>query len=155
MGRVDYTVVTRLHVFAGGAYERNRFAGIGHRLEEIGGVALRLVERPHDLLATELGAAVTQQRSTSGVDNNFVALRLAANYKHTLTDNAFVQQSVEWLPNVQEFKDMRINSETALVAPITRQVALRLSYVVRFDNVPEPGFLKTDRVLSSGVQIAL
>ena len=89
------------------------------------------------------------------MQDNFVALRVATSYKHNLTDDAFVQQSVEALPNVQEFKDLRVNSETALVAPITRQIALRLSYVVRFDNVPEPGFLKTDRVLSSGVQIAL
>jgi len=155
MARVDYTVVTRLHVFVGGTYQRDRFAGIGRRFEEIAGVALQLVSRPHDVLGTELGAAVTQQRSTAAVEDNFVALRFAASYKHNLTDNAFVQQSVELLPNVQEFKDLRINSETALVAPIAKQIALRLSYVVRFDNVPEPGFLKTDRVLSSGVQIAL
>jgi putative salt-induced outer membrane protein len=155
MGRVDYTVVTRLHVFAGGTYQRDRFAGIGRRFEEIGGLGLQLVNQPRDVLSAELGVAVTQQRSTTAVEDNFVALRLAAKYKHNLSDNAFVQQSVEWLPNVQEFKDTRINSETALVAPITKQIALRLSYVVRFDNVPEPGFLKTDRVLSSGAQIAL
>lgn len=155
LGRADYTVLTRLHLFAGGTYLRDRFAGIARRIEEIGGVALRLVDRPRDVLGTEVGAAVTQQRSTAGVEDNFVALRVAANYKHNLNDNAFVQQSLEWLPNVQDFKDTRINSETALIAPITKQIAVRLSYVVRFDNVPEPGFLKTDRVLSSGVQIAL
>ena len=34
------------------------------------------------------------------------------------------------------------------------QIGLRVSYLVRFDNQPEPGFEKTDRILTTGVQVA-
>ena len=46
-----------------------------------------------------------------------------------------------------------MNSETAITAPISRQIALKAAYVVRFDNQPEPGFLDTDRIFTTGVQI--
>lgn len=153
-GRADYKVLAVFHLFVGGTYERNRFAGVGRRFEEIAGVALRPVDRPRDLLSIEMGSAVTQQRSTAAVEDNFVALRLAAIYKHLFTQTAYVQQFVESLPNVDDFNDTRVNSETSLVAPLSTRVALRMSYVVRFDNVPEPGFQKTDRVFSSGIQLA-
>jgi putative salt-induced outer membrane protein YdiY len=40
------------------------------------------------------------------------------------------------------------------VAPLSTSVALRLSYIVKFNNTPDPGFEKTDRLFSAGVQIA-
>lgn len=154
MARADYTVLAIVHLFVGGTYERNRFAGVGRRFEQIAGVALRPIDRPRNLLNIELGSALTQQRSIAALKDNFMAMRVAANYKYLFTETAYVQQSLESLPNAENLDDTRLNSETALVAPLSAKVALRLSYLVRFDNVPEPGFQKTDRVFSSGVQVA-
>ena len=154
IGRADYRILLAFHLVVGLTYERNRFAGIGRRFEEHVGVAFRPIDRPRDLLSVEIGSAVTQQQSTALVDNNFVAMRTAATYKHLFTETAYLQQTIESLPNVKELDDTRVNSETALVAPLSSRVALRMSYLVRFDNLPEPGFQKTDRVFSSGVQLA-
>lgn len=44
-------------------------------------------------------------------------------------------------------------SETSLVAPLSARFAVKVAYTVRFDNLPEPGFEKTDRILSSGLQV--
>jgi putative salt-induced outer membrane protein YdiY len=46
-----------------------------------------------------------------------------------------------------------MNAEASLVAPLSRHLALKLGYVLRFDNLPEPGVEKTDRFLTSGLQI--
>jgi putative salt-induced outer membrane protein len=154
MGRADYRALAMVHVFLGATYERNRFAGVARRFEEIAGLAFRPLDRPRDVLDLEIGSAVTQQRSTAALTDNFVAMRVAANYKHRFTEAVYAQQAVETLPNVDDFKDTRVNSETSLVAPLSSKMALRLSYVVRFDNVPEPGFQKTDRVFSSGLQVS-
>lgn len=151
--RLDRELSPRLSVFAAGTWLRNRFAGIGRRFEELLGLAGQLVAEDRDKLDVEVGAAITQQRSTAGVDDNFVAARVAGRYKHLLTDKAFFQQKAEFLPNLQTSSDYRINSETSLVAPLSTAIALTMSYVVRFDNLPEPGFKKTDRLLSSGIQV--
>jgi putative salt-induced outer membrane protein len=51
-------------------------------------------------------------------------------------------------------EDYRINSESALVAPLSQKVAIKLGYIVRFDNLPEAGFLSTDRIFTSGLQVS-
>jgi putative salt-induced outer membrane protein YdiY len=48
-----------------------------------------------------------------------------------------------------------VNNETALVAPLARQFALKLSYLVRFNNrPPEPELGKSDRFFTAGLQIS-
>jgi putative salt-induced outer membrane protein YdiY len=41
------------------------------------------------------------------------------------------------------------------VAPLSSHLALKISYVVRYDHRPEPGFRSTDRLLTSGLQFTL
>jgi putative salt-induced outer membrane protein YdiY len=60
---------------------------------------------------------------------------------------------LEFLPTVDDWNDHRINSETSVVAAVSGHVALKISYMVKFDNVPEPGFKKSDRIFSSGIQV--
>ena len=86
-------------------------------------------------------------------DSRFLALRFATTIRHNFTQTAFLSESAESLPNVENTKDYRINSETALVAPLAGRLALKITYLVHYDNVPEPGFGKTDRILTSGIQI--
>lgn len=138
-----------------GNYERNRFAGIARRFEEGAGLALSAVQGPKDHLDFEAGVSLIQQRSTTDIDQNFTAGRAAASYKRSLTEAAYFQQQVEFLPNLEETDDYRVNSETSLVAPLAKSLALKLGYTIRFDNLPEPGFKKTDRIFTSGLQIAL
>ena len=57
------------------------------------------------------------------------------------------------LPDLKTSENLRVNTETGLVAPISSHIGLKISYVIRFDSLPEPGFRKTDRLLTSGVQI--
>lgn len=152
-GRADRAFTDRLSVFGGGSYERNRFAGIARRFEEIAGLAYRLVNAPRDQLSAELGASFNQQRSTDGTDDAFVAARVAGTYRHLFTEHAWVQQLAEFLPNLETAADRRINAETSLVAPLSERFAVKVAYTIRFDNLPEPGFVKTDRILSSGLQV--
>ena len=151
--RADRALTARLSAFAGAGYERNRFAGIARRFEEIAGLAYQLLDQPRDQLSTELGAALNQQRSTGGIDDAFVSARAAATYRHLFTEHAWVQQLIEFLPSLEDGEDRRINAETSLVAPLSERFAVKLSYVIRFDNLPEPGFEQTDRILSSGLQV--
>jgi putative salt-induced outer membrane protein len=152
-GRVDRFVTSRLSAFAGVGWERNRFAGISRRLEELVGLAYLLLASPSDELRVEGGASFNQQRSVAGLSDEFVAARAAAAYKHTFFEKAYFQQLAEVLPNLETGDDLRVNAESALVAPLSDLLSLKLGYAIRYDKLPEPGFEKTDRVFSSGLQI--
>lgn len=153
--RVERALSPRLGVYAFVAYQRDPFAGLASRWSGGPGLAAGLVQAPRDTLGLE--AALTQQseRTTAPLERSFGATRTAALFKHVFTSKAFFTQSLEWIANLKTSDDYRLNSETALVAPLSSKIGLRLSYVIRFDNQPEPTFKKTDKILTTGIQVAL
>jgi putative salt-induced outer membrane protein len=157
--RADYGLATRWALYGLTAFDRDKFAGIKSRFAEGVGVVARLIATDINQLNLEAGFQVTQQRDFNDVDDNFKSLRAATSWKHTFRPNAFFLQTIEALPNLDESKDLRVNTETSLVAPLSSHIGLKFSYVVRFDNLPAltPAGVpleKTDRILSSGIQVS-
>ena len=152
--RAQYPLTTRVGIYALVGFQRDPFAGLASRWLGGPGVAVGLVQTARDTLAIESGVTSTRERSTAAVTRSFGAARSAASFKHLFAAKSSLSELVEWVANLKTSDDQRINSETALTAPLSRQVGLRVSYLVRFDNQPEPGFKKTDRILTTGVQIA-
>jgi putative salt-induced outer membrane protein len=153
--RVDRAFSARFGAYGLGGFERNVFAGIAQRYEEGAGLTAKAVDQTHDLLRFEGGISFIQQRSVARIRETFGAARAAARYKHGFGDATYFEQGVELLANLQNSEDRRVNTETVLVAPISKRIALKAAYLVRFDNQPEPGFKKTDRVFTTGIQITL
>ena len=151
--RADYALSPRLALYGLGGWDRNEFAGISRRFEEGAGLSLKAVVQPRTTLTLEAGAAANQQRDLAGASDNFASGRGAVLFKQMLNAAAYVQQGVEALQNFEDGSDTRVNSETALVAPLSSRIAFKAGYVIRFDNQPEPGFKKTDRYLTSGLQV--
>jgi putative salt-induced outer membrane protein len=151
--RGDYKLGGLFSAFATVAFDRNSFAGIERRFEENLGIAWRAIGGARDTLRIEAGASVTQQRSTDGIVNDFPAARAAFAYRHLFSAASYFLQTVEAIPNFKETEDFRVNTESSVVAPISSRIGVKLSYVVRFDHLPEPGFQKTDRIFTTGVQL--
>jgi len=87
------------------------------------------------------------------VVDNFTSGRGALLVKQMLNAAAYFQQMGDVLQHLKDGADTRVNSATALVAPLSARIALKAGYVIRFDNQPQPGFKKTDRYLTSGLQV--
>lgn len=152
--RGDRAVGEKLGIYVLGAFDRNRFAGITRRFEEGAGLVFRALETPTDRLEFEGGAGLTQQRSTLGVNSSFASARAAGTYRRSFAESSYAQLTTEVLPNLEESDDLRVNSAAELVAPLSQSIAMKLAYVVRFDNLPEPGFRKTDRIFTAGLQLS-
>jgi putative salt-induced outer membrane protein len=150
--RSDYSLNSWLAVFGYGGYDRNTFAGISRRSEETLGLAAKLLTRQSDVLVLEAGPGLTQQRSTLGESNSFAALRTGTSYRHNFTAASYFTQVVEYLPSLEVGEDYRINSETALVAPLSSHAAIKVGYQVRYDNLPEPLRKKGDRIFLTSLQ---
>lgn len=151
--RGDFKIDKILAAFAGVGFDRNRFAGIERRLEQQAGLQARVFADAIDTLRIEGGGSLTQQTGTDGIKSNFPAARGAAAWRHGFTPAAYFQQNVEWIPNLKTTEDWRLNSESAVVAPISSNIGLKLSYVIRFDNLPQVGFSELDRIFTTGVQV--
>lgn len=151
--RSEYTLGGHFSWYAGAAFDRNPFAGIERRFEEQTGLQYRPIANSRDTLRFEGGASATQQTSVDGARLNFPAARAAGAWRHQFSTNAYFIQSVEVLPNLQDGEDYRINTESSIIAPVSQRIALRLGYLIRYDNLPEPTFRSTDRLFTTAVQL--
>lgn len=152
--RADYRLAGLFSAFASVAFDRNTFAGIERRFEENLGLAWRAIGSERDTLRIEAGFSVTQQLSTDGTESDFPAGRAALAYRHYFTPRSYFIQTVEGIPNFKTPEDWRVNAESSLIAPVSARIGLKVSYVVRFDNLPEPTFQKTDKIFTTGLQIS-
>jgi putative salt-induced outer membrane protein YdiY len=145
----------RFSVFLDLRGSKNRFAGIDRRTEQALGVSWDAVKTAKDLVAIEGAATAVQQRGTNGVDRNFPAALAAARYVHTFKKDATFTVRGQYIPNLEDGNDYRMIGDAKLLAPITSTISLTVSYLIRYDNMPEPGFGKTDRFFTSGLQLQL
>lgn len=155
--RTDMVVHRGIGAYASMTYERNALAGLASRVGAVVGLSARVVGTGTDKLVFEGGVSLTSQRATTSTvpDKDFLGGRAATTYVRQVGRRASISQSVELLPDFRQGADLRINAETALLAPVTRVAALRISYAIHYDGVPEPGYLETDRLLTTGIQITL
>jgi putative salt-induced outer membrane protein len=149
---LDFRLIDGNGLTSGAGFERNRFAGIARRYEEFVGLAYSFATAAADSVRLTTAAVWTQQRNIDDERSDFVSVRAGVNYKRPIGENAVFQQALEVIPNVETSDDWRLNSETSLLAQLRRNVALKLAYVVRYDNQPEPTFRPADRILTAGIQ---
>jgi putative salt-induced outer membrane protein YdiY len=152
--RGDYALDPRLSVFLGLSYEKNTFAGFNSRMDEIAGISWKAIVAPQDSLLVDAGGVLTQENDIDSTTQHYPSGRFAFSYKHQFTKAAYFHQFVEYLANLQTSGAYRFNTESALVAPISAHIGIKVSYAIRFDSRPQPTFGTTDRLLTTGIQIS-
>ena len=152
--RTDYKLDSQFALFIGAGYDRNPFAGIERRFEQQLGLQIRAIATEFDTLRFESGATATQQTSTDGTGRQtYPAARVAGTWRHQFSSASYFQQNIEVLPNLDDGEDWRVNTETALIAPISARIGVKLAYILRYDNLPEPTFRTMDRLFVTGIQL--
>lgn len=152
--RADQDLGNRWGAYTLFAFDRNTFAGIDRRFQEGIGVLYHPIHSSTDTLAAEVGLGLVEQRSTTDSSMTQPIGRAAGNYRHGFAGKAYGEELLEFLPDLQHGREFRVNSTTVLVSPLFKNLALKVSYVVNFDNDPEPGRRKADRFLTTGVQLS-
>lgn len=160
-GRADVTVSKHFTLFSVLSWDRNRFGGIKNKFEEQLGANWRAVASAADSLSFDFGGGFVQQGNLDGSELDFAAGRLALAYKHKFSDRAYVAHADEFTSNLQDTGDWRANSETALVAPLSKALSIKLAYLIRHQARPpfRPGvtpaerFKNTDYVFTTGIQV--
>lgn len=151
--RGDFTIDKLLALFTGVTFDRNTFAGIERRFEEQLGLSALLLRTTSDTVRVEGGGTFTQQIGTDGLQENFPSARGALRWRHGFTAAAYFMQTIEYLPNLKQTEDWRVNTESGIVAPLSARIGLKIAYVIRYDNLPQAGFSEVDRLFTSGLQI--
>ena len=156
----EYALNPHIGVFGLWNWDRNTFAGIDYRFEEGAGMAFIPFNTPHNRLEFDVGISYFEVHSTftdtlgmlRDSSDHYAAVRPSVVYRHTIVKDTYLQQSVEGIPDLQVSADYRVNAETDVVAPLSKHIAVKLGYTIRYANLPPPGFKTTDRLFTSDLQ---
>jgi putative salt-induced outer membrane protein len=132
---------------------RDRFSGIAARYALSAGLSALAVNNESDKLTLEGGVVHTDERNVAGVIGKSFAARAQGVLKHNFAPTTYIEQTLEFLPNLREGEDLRINSLTALVAPISAHIGLKASYRIAYDGLPQAGFVETNTEFTTGLQV--
>jgi putative salt-induced outer membrane protein len=151
--RGDKTFASRVGFFVGSQYERNRFAGFTMHTDQIAGISALALAAPRDTLRIDGGGVYSNEKRVDGTTKSFPAARAGMAFKHSFGGTSSFTQLAEYVPNLEETAQYRFNAESAITAKMMTRINLKLSHLLRYDSRPAPGFGKTDRVLTTGLQI--
>jgi len=151
--RADRAIGAGFRVYALGTFYRDRFAGVARQFEEDAGLAYGILGGPRQVLDVEVGSGRIEQRGSDGASQQYWTSRAALHYRFNFATHAYAEQKVELISDLETFDNELLNTETAVAAPLSTHVAVKLDYTIRFASRPQPTFKKTDTVLSAGLQL--
>lgn len=160
--RGERVVAERVSLFLASRYDRNVVQGVANRFQQGFGMTLKALDDPSNKLSVAFGGSLFSQQLTPGsvakVSRAFPAARAAMDYRRKLTDLAYVQQTAEYLPALGDTAtSFFVNSESAVVAPLSKSVGLKVGYVIRYNSEPpirnNVQLRTTDTFFSSGLTL--
>lgn len=131
---------------------RDDVADIRYRVTLSPGAGYYFVKEKTVDLSGEFGPGYIFERLGTN-DMNFATLRVAEKFHLQLSDRARCWQTVEWLPQVDDFGNYTINFEAGLEADLNSSKSLSLQFIFddTYNHKPAAGRLKNDAKLIAAV----
>jgi putative salt-induced outer membrane protein len=152
--RVERRLTSVFGGFGAVQYERNAFAGFSRRMDELLGVTWKAFADSTHALSFEGGSVFTQQDNTDGTSKNATSARGALAYKYNFRPAAYFSQTAEYIAKIEEDGGYRTNLVSAIVAPLSRMIGIKLGYTFQFNSRPPATFGTTDRIMTAGLQLS-
>jgi putative salt-induced outer membrane protein len=154
MGKLKYDRYLVDGVFAYGleAVDRDVLKGIEIRYNTQVGLGYEFIKTPTDLLKGEVGGGYVRENPVAPFDDRgFPTARAFAEYDHSFRETTRFAQTVEYLPSLKESEDYLFSEESAFITNLMGNLAFKVSYTIKYDNLPPPTFLKTDRLFKTSL----
>ena len=136
----------------------DRFAGYQSRIHGQIGYAHYFVKNDRTEFSGELGADVANEDYVVGVDPNsaiIYAVREMLGVKHKFNDEVAIEERIEAYENVEDFSDTRVLNGISLTSNVSGKIAIKLSHLLAFDNVPVEGFQELDQTAMATIVVTL
>lgn len=121
-------------------------AEVDYRLTVSPGVGYYFIKNTNTFLRGETGPAFVTERQ-GGISRDYVTLRVAERFETKLGATSKLWQSLEWLPEFQDFSSYVINFEIGIDTALTTKLGLRTFIQDTFDSTPAAGLKKNDMKL--------
>jgi putative salt-induced outer membrane protein YdiY len=115
-------------------------ADINYRVALSAGAGYYFLKKKTDDLCLELGPGYIFEKVAYSV-NDYATLRVGEKFHYALSDRARFVQTMEWIPQLDDFNNYIINFVAGLEADITpdKKFTLGTFFYDNYDNIPAPG----------------
>lgn len=118
-------------------------ARVEYRLTLSPGIGYYFIKKEDTRLSGEVGPGLVHEKQ-GGEVSTYLTLRLAERFDHKLSDRAKLWQSLEILPQVDDYENCIINFEIGLESALTEKLSLRTYIQNSYDNQPADGRDRND-----------
>ncbi len=133
---------------------RDELAEINYRVLTGPGLGYFLVRNEIWRLSVEAGVSYLMEE-VDGDSDEYAVFRFAQMYERDLSENASVWQSLEFIPESDDFENYLLNFEIGAQAKLNGNLSLRVVLTQRYDNTPAEGSDNSDWSLVSGISYRL
>ena len=148
--------MTYLYVRAENEYDK--IAQIDSRLTTGPGVGVFLLKKDSISLKCDAGLSYIDQKlrddSLDNTKDGVLALRVTERFDVKLSENASAWQSLEYLPDTDDFDSYLMNAEIGMETRVTGSTSLRVVAASRRDSVPVEGVEKDDFSVKAALAFA-
>ena len=126
-------------------------ADIEYRVTLSPGAGYYFIKSDKTTLSGEVGPGVVIEKK-GAVEQQYWTLRVAQKFEQKLSKVARVWESLEYLPQVDDFNNYILNAEIGLEAALTEKLSLATFLQDSYNNVPAPGREKNDLKWVTGIK---
>lgn len=151
---VKKTLCPRTFLSLDGTAAYDDVADIDYRATLGPGLGAYLVKNEKRELSLEAGPSYLWEK-VAGASDDYLALRFAERYVCQALKNAKLVQSLEYLPEAEDFDNYLLMGEIGIEAAMSEHLNLRVVLQDKYDNTPASGKERNDLSLIAGVGISM
>jgi len=129
---------------------RDAVADVDYRLTVGPGIGYYFIKNEKTSFRLEGGPSYILEK-TGGREDDYLALRVGERFEHKFSATTRIWQSLEFLPQVDDFENFIAIAEIGVAAALTKSLELRAFIQDTYDNVPAVGRKENDVKLVSAV----
>ena len=112
-----------------------------------------LTKNESTTVSLEFGPAYVWE-DVADISNDYAAMRLAQRFDHQFSETARIWESVEYIPDLEDFDRYLIVAEIGAEAALNAHMNLRVVLQDRYDSAPGEGLKYNDLSLISGISVS-
>jgi len=118
-------------------------ADVEYRFTFSPGVGYYFIKNDQTRLSAEIGPGYIYEKQGDD-ERGYFTLRLAEKFEHKFNDKTKIWQSLEVLPEIEDFDNYLLNAELGVETQLVDKLALRSYVQDTYDHDPAPGRKKND-----------
>jgi putative salt-induced outer membrane protein len=146
--RSDRFLTSRTSLFGQYDYLRDVFAGVDQRSTIAGGVAYKLIPGPPHRLTIDGGLGFQHESRVDEESENVAIATAGVAYAWEITETSRLAEDFRYVQGLNSLDNWKLDQSIAMTAAISSAFSLKVANIVRYANVPVPGFESTDTITS-------